>query len=332
MKNTKNYIHVLMLFGLISQITYTQNVYEQGKTKLIKYIEQRDTDLIDLQKEVSQLWNDSTYTTVDSTYSCNHKTETTTYNIKSSCSRYTLQKIYDGRQNLKNFTKDTQNQIAKIIQEGISINASDNQGKTALNYAKSRQVYNALRHEGADFQIDSFISMNEYQLKTMVALATVWAIVGATYLISSAIDDGKNQHENEGINIRDEMGRTSLMNYIIQEEDRINSFRGSIFCESLVFDIKVKIKSMIEQGARLDIKDFEGKTVMDYCTTAEIYNYLDSLKGPSHLMKWLDDNHTCLFYLTVASICTSMFVHISLSDQSGIPGVDEVDAYFKKHY
>ena len=56
------------------------------------------------------------------------------------------------------------------MQQGISINAFDNQGKTALNYARSREVYDALRHEGAEFQIDSFVYMNRYQLASVTAI------------------------------------------------------------------------------------------------------------------------------------------------------------------
>ena len=329
MKNTKNHIHILILFSLISQITYTQNVYEKGKTKLIKYIEQRDRDFINLKNEVSKLWNDSMYRTEKTTGSGNYQTRTITYNIKPSCSRYTLQKIYDGRQNLKNFTQDTQKEIAKIVRQGISINASDNKGKTALNYAQSRQTYNALRYEGANFQIDPFVSMNEFELNIMAGLAAVWATVIATYLISSTIDDVRSQCKD--INIRDENGRTSLMNYIIQEEDRIDQFRDSIFSVSLI-DIKEKIKCMIDQGARLDIKDFEGQTVMDYCKTAEIYNYLDSLKGPSPLIKWIDDNHYGISWLVAGSIVALVIAVGSTSDQIGIPGVDEFDVFFRKNY
>lgn len=122
--------------------------------------------------------------------------------------------------------------------------------------------------------------------------------------------------------VRDENGRTELMNYVIQKEAEIK-IKGSEFKkfwyryfdvdkQSNIFvrrvcttdadviecrkkkdeydlffdDIIENIKIMAFNGANLQAYDIDGKYVTDYCYTETIYNTLSELGAPASLRTW----------------------------------------------
>lgn len=162
----------------MSQVITAHDFEEQDITTLIDYLEQRDNYQQKLQQDIKNLWSECFYTTVDVRYCGNTSTTTTTYIPCPWCPLSNFRQLYEKRQELKNFRDDTQRQISQIINDtGVSINAFDYHGKTALNYIQSRDQYNALRNQGADFQVDAFVKMNKYQLIAVAMLAAAWGYV-----------------------------------------------------------------------------------------------------------------------------------------------------------
>ena len=334
MKKIKNYRYVFIAISLISQIIYAYDNNELGTTKLIKFVEQREKELVNLNDEINQLMKQcfSNKITKEKTFGAYKDTMVTTYWINKNCSYDTLKKLYDSRQCLKDFENDTKKQIAKILQDGVSIGATDNQGRTALSYSKSRDVYNALRSQGAPFQIDSFSAVNKSQLLVIALLATVWGFFIEASLNSSL--NVNNKPQNASINFRDGMGRTSLMNYIIQKEAEIDLFRESLSnltATGYLLKIKSDIKQMFELGADFSMKDYEGKTVMDYCKTIEIYDYLCSFERPFSLEAWLHNNQN---YITCMGMATAVVLLAVVDSTNNIQGQDSLgklfDGYFEK--
>ena len=84
---------------------------------------------------------------------------------------YLSKMLADGRSSLTTA-------IAALIKDGANINAQDENGKTVLSYCKSKEMYNALRENGAKFQFD--VWMRIYQ--TELAIASIFATATAVYL------------------------------------------------------------------------------------------------------------------------------------------------------
>ena len=316
-RNIKNYIHVFMFIGMVSQTIYTRDNNRVGTTKLIEFVKQRENELVDLDAEVADLWKKSIRIDINTTYNGNVKITTTTYSRQPFCTDKMLHDLYQSRKLLKNFEEDTKQQIAEIMKDNISIDAIDRRGKTALNYCKSRDVYNALRSQGAPFQIDSFSSINQYQLLATGLLAAAWAAFLAMTLMSTTPVDSYHV-KNETINDRDENGRTPLMNYIIEQEIEIDPYRvGYTLSPLFLSRIKDIITGMVELGADLNIKDFEGKTVMDYCKTQAIYKHLHSLGAPVSFNAWLSCNQESVIGLGLFSVAVILGTIYSAQNYRG---------------
>ena len=183
----------LMLIGLISQNIFANALDKQGKTKFMEYVEQREKELVSLTETVEKLWHICIDPKVTITETID--THTTTYHIRSDCHPSSLLALYNGRKNLQNFQRDTEKQIAKILKEGALIDAADDEGKTALSYVQSRVVYNALRNQGASFQLDAFAHINQYQLMVTALVAAVWS-----FFLADLADKKLNQVSNTNRN------------------------------------------------------------------------------------------------------------------------------------
>ncbi len=306
-----------MVIGFISQIIYAHDKNEVGSTKLIEFVQQREKELVALDKKVANLWKQCISIDVSVTHSGDVKTTTTTYGRQPFCTDEMLQDLYESRKRLKNFEENTKKQIAEIMKDGISIHATDKHGKTALSYCKSRDVYNALRSQGALFQIDSFSDINQSQLLATGLVAAAWATFLAMTLAPVTPADTCHAR-NAAINIRDKQGRTPLMNYVIEQEIAIDPYRvGYTILPSFLSEIKDVITKMVKQGADLSMQDFKGKTVMDYCKTKAIYQYLHSLGAPMNFDAWLSCYHNAVIGLSLVSAVALIAVICSAQNYRG---------------
>ena len=332
-QNIKNYIYVFMFVGMMSEIIDARDNNRVGTTKLIEFVKQRENELVDLNEEIKNLITVCIpKQTTKKVFGADRDTILTTYWINDDQPEL-LEKLYKSRQLLKNFEEDTKQQIAEIMEDDISMGAIDRRGKTALNYCKSRDVYNALRSQGAPFQIDSFSSINQYQLLATGLVAAAWAAFLAMTLMATTPADTYHA-QDDAINIRDNQGRTPLMNYIIELELEIDPYRiGYTLSTSFVSKITADITKMVEQGADLKIKDFEGKTVIDYCKTQAIYQHLRSLGAPVSFDVWLSFNQDYIIGLSLASAVALIAVAGSTYNHRGQDEVGKLfDTYFEKNY
>lgn len=317
MKKSKNYFLVLLLLNFVSQVIPADDIEKQDITKLVQYLKQRDDDQKKLQQDIKKLWGECFRINIDVSYCGNTRTTKTTYSPYSWCPSSKFKQLYENRQELHNFRYDTQKQIGKIINDGVLINACDDNGKTALNHAQSRDQYNALRKLGANFQVDAFAKTNESQLIAVAILAAAWGYL-LTDAMNVTVEKKKNALIDTEINTRDERGRTPLMNYTIEREAQLDSCRNCMFSPSIllfVLNTNAEITRMVECGADLSIKDYHGKTIMDYCKTAAIYDHLRSLGGDFNLNNWAYTNADYLipcvaitaFILAIIKITTFEF-------------------------
>lgn len=288
MKNIKNYFFVLFVLSLVTQVIPAHDLEKQDITKLVQYLKQRDDRQKELEKDIKNLWSACFRKTVDIRSYGNTTTTTTKYYPRPICPSSKFRELYENRKEINSFRKDTQKQIGKILDEGVSINACDDHGKTALNYAQSRDQYNLLRKLGADFQLDAFAKTNEYELIFVAMLAAVWGyfVIDSMYV---PVEKKKIALIECGINSRDEYGRTQLMNYIIARQEQFYKdriYRCEISRLSFILKTNDEVSRMMQCGADLSIQDYEGKTVIDYCTIKEFYNHLRLLGGDFNLQRW----------------------------------------------
>ena len=73
--------------------------------------------------------------------------------------------------------------IVALMQSGANFNAQDNDGNTALSFARTREMYNILRENGAQFQFG--VWMNIY--RTELALASIVTVGTVVYLNQEGI-------------------------------------------------------------------------------------------------------------------------------------------------
>ena len=72
----------------------------------------------------------------------------------------------------------TLHDIELMFDTGILFQVQDDFGKTALNYAQTREVYDKLRHCGMPFQYDAWMYINRLEIMTasVLLVAAVCAI------------------------------------------------------------------------------------------------------------------------------------------------------------
>lgn len=288
MKKLKNYLYIFLLLSLVSQTLPADDIEKQDLTKLAQYLKQRDNHQQKLQSDIRELWG-ACYHRIETSRPIYNGTEVTTrYIPRLGCQSILFKELYKNRQEIKSFRDDTKKQISQMMCDGVSINRSDDHGKTALNYIQSRDQYNALRQLGANFQADAFMKVNQFQLIAVTMLAAVWG-----YLIINdinvTVEKKKSSLMDASINSRDEKGRTPLMNYIIQRQEQF--YRDRIYTcniSMVLFVLKTneEMSRMVKSGADVSMKDYDGCTVMDYCTITEFHDHLRSLGGSFDLKRW----------------------------------------------
>lgn len=142
-------------------------------------------------------------------------------------------------------------------------------------------------------------------------------------LLLTTIENNSPRNANDMHSI-DEFGRTALMNYIMTQEEQLCQLRAKIILESnqdtyfwyescsdlIVEHQNLKntmihdIKTMIEQGAPLDTLDYQGKSLLNYCQTDEIYRELRKSGAPLDLIPgaYFTGRPLCKFGFIIAGV------------------------------
>jgi len=327
-----------ILFNLVSHVIYTNDVDDYSDIRTLReYVHNRESHKKDLEIKNKQLWRDCFYTTEETSLLVNGTLITTWYNHRPNCPQSKFEQLYKNRQDLKNFEKDTSEQIGQIIAQGVSINAGKKNYGTILNSAKSRVLYNVLRDQGADFQVTSFVNMNKPQLIAMGILIAAWGLF-LNNCLNVKINYRKNRFMQAGINTCDEQGRTPLMNFIIAQEAQLKPFRQCMSDPGIVtFILKTnqEVTRLVKCGADINIKDCYGKTIMNYCKTIDFYQHLYALGGPFDVKQWavLQRDYLIPFLAvsTVMLIAMRLSMFESTADINGSIG-EKFDDFFKKTF
>lgn len=341
MKSTCHYLSIFIFFHLLSLCIVAQDLEQYDASALVNYVQEREIELQNLYKQEKELWDICLSTSILTTYGINHETTVTTYSIQSTCTLQQLYELYMIRQKLKNFEKSTQEEIAEMVEDGTLLDDQDSQGKTALGYAQSQAVYNALRNEGAVFEVSPFITTHQAELSLYAGLQIIPGIVHFCYQMM--LNTGKQNFwnaqraacENLPINFCDQMGRTPIMNYVIEQEGLIALFKNdSYFTASkkytkIIAETKNKLTQMIQKGALLDLQDLSGKTLVNYCQTPEIYEHLSHAGMLSDATSWVYFNpiKTACMALIPAAIFTALVYRPFMFEDRNI-----FDAYFEKEF
>ncbi len=220
---------------------------DNNNTELIDFMKQRNEYLLNLHKEVDE------------------------FSGKSSWYKYNNQNnYYDTQRELRNFEKNSLEQMMLLIEQGAPVNAIDQENKTSLDYAQSYETYRKLRACGADFQIKPFIYFHPKTTAsiTMIVMAIAYSLYEVDYLspdrfakygqkvknnMMQTIDDIKKLVYSEDqkqpelynpndLHSKDAQGRTPLMNYLIEQEQTLLALRDQIIIlhKNMKFDEKNK--------------------------------------------------------------------------------------------
>lgn len=341
MKNAPHYVSIFMVMHILFCSIVAQDFNEDNRTPLIEYVQDREDTLKKLYEEEKYLWDICLSTSVSTNYSTHYEITTTTYTIKPTCTLQQLYQLYNIRQQLKNFEKSTQEEIEEILESGALLSDQDDDGRTALSYAQSQAVYNALRNEGANFELYPFVGTHQAELSLYAALQIIPGIVHFCCQMmvnkqkQNFWDARREVSENLPINARDQMGRTPIMNYIIKQEGLIAVFKkDSYFTASkkytkMIAETKNKITQMIQKGALLDMYDACGKTLTDYCQTTEIYEHLCSAGMMSDMKSWFYFNPyttACMVVVPAAIFTALVYKPFTFEDRNIF------DGFFEKEF
>lgn len=341
MKSTSHYLSIFMLMHFLFSCIVAQDSDQDNARELIEYVQEREIELQNLYKKEKELWDICLSTSVSTNYSTHYETTVTTYTIKPTCTLQQLYELYMIRQKLKNFEKLTQEEIAEMLKDGALFSDQDDDGKTALGHAQSQAVYNALRNEGASFELYPFVDTHQAELYLYAGLQIIPAMV--TFLYQMMLNTDKQNfwdaqrgaYENLSINARDKMGRTPIMNYLIEQEGLIALFKNDTYFTAskkytkIVAETKNKLTQMIQKGALLDLQDVSGKTIVNYCYTPEIYQHLCSLGMLSDATSWVYFNPiktVCMGMIPAAIFTVFVYQPFMFEDRNIF------DAYFEKEF
>lgn len=236
-------------------------VSSQHTTLLIELVKKQEDHLLELQKEKPALMDRCVGEYYRGSY--RHYGYDGFYIKKWSSSMVDLKKLYNIQQQI--FDADgtvLKERMTDLIKQGESFDAVDTHNHTALYYAKSADVYDALRSSGASFELLPFLYI--YQWYTIPALTALFYIMYTLYEVGyfsidrcircsqnvydetlSRIDDIKKiinkdevvdpetdvkkpVYDRRDMQCRDEQGRTRLMNYIIKQEAALITLRVKI--------------------------------------------------------------------------------------------------------
>jgi len=153
MKNKVRLGVLLAFFGFTSQ-TMTRDVRDKfGKTELMNYV-------IDTEEAIEE------YKAYISYHELNYY-----YSGDEDC----VEHIERWAEKLRKVRYDIGVNIMKFSNSGININAKDNEGKTALSYCQTKEMYNILRENSAQFQYDVWMQIYRTELSfgTLVTFGAV---------------------------------------------------------------------------------------------------------------------------------------------------------------
>ncbi len=274
------------------QSSNTENSNDQAS--LISFINEHEQSLINLQKKRDQLWNSCKGTEP-------HRYEnfpyTRTY-INTSAPFEDLQSLYQALEQIKSWDREFCGKISQSVDQGQSLDAIDDKGKTALDYARFYYTYNVLRSQGASFQVVPFLYMHPYYTIPAAIILAYKAYCWGRYA-DTRLMQHQELYDISCLSSRDEQLRTPLMNYLIDQEAKLVNIRSTIKKlekdayksiddyyvykttliehHNVIEKTQATIKNMIEQGAQIDICDIHGKSLTDYCYTKEIYDSIHIL-------------------------------------------------------
>ena len=216
---------------MIFLITQSDTIYSldkplsQNTTKLIEFVKQQKDSSIDLQRDAKKLMDKCVG---------DYSPYLNDFYINWSASKSDLKKLHDIRREITNPDVVIKERIADLIKQGESFDAVDHQGHTALYYANSPRVYNALISSGADFELAP--ALHVYKWYALSAAALLCIISKLCKVDENSCDGMLSTHEDvkksvadiHGLHIRDAQGRTPLMNYIIEQEETLVALRLKI--------------------------------------------------------------------------------------------------------
>jgi len=122
--------------------------------------------------------------------------------------------------------------VMHLVNSGININAKDNEGKTALSFCQTKEMYNVLRENGADFQFDAW--MRVYQ--TEIALGSLVITGSIVYYLNQ---EGILTADTVSTFAKDTQAFLSLMVENIKNEWNAQSYRVQEFLEPMVKQAEV---------------------------------------------------------------------------------------------
>lgn len=351
MKHTIFLVIFQLLFCMQSLYAEQTNLNNAAKTAaLIKYVQDHQNYTKNLDESIEQLTALCIKTRKEYV---GNDVYTYTY-VDPWAGFINIQSLYNCRQERKNLPRITEDEIDSFIQQGAQINEPDETGKTALNYAQSHALYNILRSHGANFQIEPFLYMHPWSISIALLAST---IVIANVYSSGYFSHGRyitynqNDESQSSLHHRDEEGRTPLMNYLIEQEEKLVQLRaqmnpiqynaneehayfsGLVTYQKLLEDTQAQIKDMIQQGAALNIQDCYGKSLLNYCKTKQLYDDLRSAGAP---FEFLPGAYFAQPLVTGSCIIALPIIMATLGisyliDQSRMAD-DVFDTWYKNHY
>lgn len=152
---------------------------ENGRTELINYVIWQEVDIATIRKDIDRLW-DVCYEKVTVCYGFQN-TVTVTLR-RASCMDSDIVALKDRNQDLKKCIETSVFKIWDMVSflETSEIQAYDNQGKTALNYCQTYEIYKALISCGVPFQYTVWAYFNP----STVTLGLCGSVAFAALIVS----------------------------------------------------------------------------------------------------------------------------------------------------
>jgi len=251
----------MMIFFIIQfSQAYSYDIYSSQRTnELIKFVKQQESCLFDVQSKVNVLKDRF----IGEDYGRHYRSyDPDNFYFKWPASKNDLKKIHDLHQQVFNRTQYLKEQIENLLDDREFLYEVDKNNHTALYYAQTSEMYNALRSSGAQFEVVPFLYI--YRWYTIPATMALVFIIYTLYEVGyfsidqcikysqkiydgtlSTIDDikkviyaketivnqvevKKNNYNVHDMQSRDDQGRTPLMSYVIEQENTLVALREKI--------------------------------------------------------------------------------------------------------